>query len=156
MDEYKKGTELASKCQGNGCRFDEILLTGLVERITSSNKDKFFVVLHTKGSHDPSYYAKYPSQFEKFTPVCRSEQLSDCTQQALINAYDNTILYTDYFINEAISRLDKLKNIPSMLVYVSDHGESLGESGLYLTAHPIHLRRNIKKRFRFLFGALMQ
>ena len=156
VNEYKKGTELASKCQGNGCRFDEILLTGLVERITSSNKDKIFVVLHTKGSHGPSYYAKYPSQFEKFTPVCRSEQLSDCTQQALINAYDNTILYTDYFINEAISRLDKLKNIPSMLVYVSDHGESLGESGLYLTAHPIHLRRNIKKRFRFLFGALMQ
>jgi len=150
VSEYQKGADLVSKCQGDGCQFDENLLTGLAERIKSSDKDKVFVVLHTKGSHGPSYYAKYPSQFEKFTPVCRSEQLNDCTQQALINAYDNTILYTDYFINEAISRLELLTNIPSMLVYVSDHGESLGENGLYLHGTPYTFAPKYQKEIPFI------
>lgn len=135
VSKYQKGSELKKKCHGEGCKFDEVLLTEMNDEIESSDKQKVFIVLHTKGSHGPSYYSRYPSEFEKFTPVCRYEELSKCTQQELINAYDNTIIYTDYFLHKAIQELKKL-NRPVMLIYASDHGESLGEKGLYLHGTP--------------------
>ncbi|PCI72692.1 MAG: hypothetical protein COB38_03730 [Gammaproteobacteria bacterium] len=73
------------------------MLAGLENRIRSSKKKKILVVLHQSGSHGPSYYSKYPIQHEKFMPVCQSVELHQCTKQELVNAYDNTILYTYYF-----------------------------------------------------------
>ena len=150
VTDYQKGSELRKDCIGEGCHFDDVLLSGLSQRIQSSNKPKILIVLHTKGSHGPSYYSRYPPQFEKFTPVCRYEEISKCTQQALINAYDNTILYTDYFLYKTIKILEKLKGIPVMLIYISDHGESLGEQGLYLHGTPYMFAPDFQKKIPFL------
>jgi lipid A ethanolaminephosphotransferase len=148
VSKYQKTEELKKNCNGQGCEFDEVLLTGINAEIESSDKQKIFIVLHTIGSHGPSYYSRYPSEFEKFKPVCRSEELSQCTQQELINAYDNTILYTDYFLNNAIQDLKKL-NMPVMLIYASDHGESLGEQGLYLHGTPFMFAPKYQKEIPF-------
>lgn len=149
VSKYQKGSELKKKCHGEGCKFDEVLLTEINNEIESSDKQKVLIVLHTKGSHGPSYYSRYPPEFEKFTPVCRYEELSKCTQQELINAYDNTILYTDYFLHKAIQELKK-SNIPVMLIYASDHGESLGEQGLYLHGTPFMFAPKYQKEIPFI------
>ena len=74
-----------------------------------------------------TYSKKYPTQFEKFKPVCNSVELGNCTQTELINAYDNTIVYTDYILSKVIDDLKDLKEFKSTMLFVSDHGESLGE-----------------------------
>jgi len=109
-----------------------LLLADLKEQIRSSKSNKVFVVLHTSTSHGP----KYPPQFEVFKPVCESVELGDCTQQELINAYDNTIVYTDYLLNVVIEYLLDLKEYKSAMFFVSDHGESLGEKKLYIHGVP--------------------
>lgn len=150
VTDYQKRDVLEKNCEGEGCAFDEILLTGLRERIASSDKQKIFVVLHTKGSHGPSYYSRYPARFEQFTPVCRYEELSKCSHEELINAYDNTLLYTDYFLTKIIQELKQLTDVPTMLVYASDHGESLGEKGLYLHGTPYLFAPSYQKDIPFL------
>lgn len=149
VSKYQKGSELRKQCHGEGCEFDEVLLSKIDNEIEFSEKQKIFMVLHTKGSHGPSYYSRYPSEFEKFSPVCRYEEISKCTPQELINAYDNTILYTDYFLHKAIQKLKKLK-IPVMLIYASDHGESLGEKGLYLHGTPFMFAPKYQKEIPFI------
>ena len=116
--------------------YDEMLLDGLAARIGAEQRDTL-VVLHLKGSHGPAYYKRYPKAFERFTPVCASSDLSACDREALRNAYDNSILYTDHVIGEAIQQLRGLsERYATALLYVSDHGESLGENGLYLHGMP--------------------
>ena len=70
-----------------------------------------------------------------FKPVCRSVELSNCTHQELVNAYDNTILYNDHFLDQLRTILKGL-DTASAFLYVSDHGESLGEDGIYLHGTP--------------------
>ena len=101
-----------------------------------SKKDKILLVLHTSTSHGPTYYKKYPPQFNKFTPVCENVELGKCTQQELINAYDNTIVYTDFILSSLIGELKSLEQYNSTMFYVSDHGESLGEKNLYMHGVP--------------------
>ena len=116
--------------------FDEMLLDGLESQVRTESRDTL-VVLHIKGSHGPAYYKRYPPEFEKFTPVCRSSDLASCDAESLRNAYDNSILYTDHFVGETIRMLEKVSDqFATALLYVSDHGESLGESGLYLHGMP--------------------
>lgn len=136
VEEYTKGSELRPSCTENNCDYEEVLLTGLVERIQASKRDKVLVVLHTKGSHGPSYHTRYPEEFAVFKPVCKSVELDKCTQDELTNAYDNTIIYTDYFLDQTIKKLEQLADRPTAMIYVSDHGESLGEYGLYLHGTP--------------------
>jgi len=115
---------------------DEILLDGLESIIRLETRDTL-VVLHIKGSHGPAYYKRYPAAFEKFTPVCKTSDLPSCTQVELRNAYDNSILYTDHVVGEVVRLADKLQDrFASAVFYVSDHGESLGENGLYLHGMP--------------------
>jgi len=95
-----------------------------------------FVVLHTAGSHGPTYYRKVPADFERFQPVCRSVDLGRCSQQSLVNAYDNTIAYTDHFLADTIKMLQAVPDSASTMIYMSDHGESLGEHGFYLHGAP--------------------
>lgn len=147
---YLKKGELRKSCEGEKCSYDELLLTNLNEEIINSKKDKVFVVLHTNGSHGPTYYKKYPSDFEHFIPVCKSVNLQSCTQQELINAYDNSILYTDYFISQVINQLKELENRPSLLLYISDHGESLGENGFYLHGTPYAIAPDVQKDIPFI------
>lgn len=118
---------------------DEILLDGLEQRLRAQQRDTL-AVLHLKGSHGPAYFKRYPKAFERFSPVCATSDLSACDQQALRNAYDNTILYTDHAIGETIRTPQALSDrYATALLYVSDHGESLGESGLYLHGMPYAL-----------------
>ena len=116
--------------------YDELLIEETVKFINNLKNKKGLIVLHMMGSHGPKYYKRYPGQFEKFVPGCKVNTPQDCSREELINAYDNTILYTDYILNSLIEILKK-ENLKSFLIYASDHGESLGENGLYLHGVPM-------------------
>ncbi|WP_035085096.1 phosphoethanolamine--lipid A transferase EptA [Aquimarina latercula] len=134
---FQKKDDLQKICsKDENCNYDEVLLSGLKEQIQTSKKDKILVVLHTSTSHGPTYYKKYPDQFNKFKPVCKSVELSNCSEEELINAYDNTIVYTDYILNSLIQELKQLEAYNSSMIYISDHGESLGENNLYMHGIP--------------------
>ncbi len=134
---YQNREDLVKDCKGVDCNYDEVLLSGLKERILSSKKNKIFIVLHTSTSHGPTYSKKYPPQFETFKPVCNSVELANCSKEELINAYDNTIVYTDYILYNLIEDLKQLKEYRSTMLFVSDHGESLGEKNLYMHGVPM-------------------
>lgn len=118
------------------CR-DVGMLSGLDEYIAARKDQDIFIVLHQMGNHGPEYYRRYPAQFAKFKPMCMTGELRDCSQAEIDNSYDNAILYTDYFLSEVIQFLKKYDNSrETAMLYVSDHGESLGEKGFYLHAAP--------------------
>ncbi|MDA6070832.1 phosphoethanolamine--lipid A transferase EptA [Flavobacterium sp. AC] len=139
IKDYQNREVLMPNCKGENCNYDEILLTGLKEQILASKKNKILIVLHTSTSHGPTYSKKYPPQFETFKPVCNSVELGKCSQTELINAYDNTIVYTDYILSQVIEDLKQLKEYNSAMIFVSDHGESLGEKNLYMHGVPISI-----------------
>ena len=124
-------------CEEDGeCR-DEGMLIGLDEYIKKHKGQDILIVLHQMGNHGPAYYKRYPKEFEKFTPVCTTNQLEKCTQEEVGNAYDNAILYTDYFLSKVINFLKPYsEDYQTGMVYMSDHGESLGENGIYLHGLP--------------------
>lgn len=136
---YQNRDVLMPMCKGDDCNYDEILLSGLKEQILASKKNKILVVLHTSTSHGPTYSKKYPPRFETFKPVCNSVELGNCSHQELINAYDNTIVYTDYILHNVIEDLKQLKEYKSAMIFVSDHGESLGEKNLYMHGLPLSI-----------------
>ena len=121
-------------CNGKRC-FDEILLSGLQARIKPEGRDRI-VVLHMLGNHGPAYYQRYPPAFRRFTPTCDTEQLGHCSRREIVNSYDNAVLYTDHVLARTIDLLRNQADYDAALVYVSDHGESLGEDGLYLHGVP--------------------
>lgn len=139
IEKYQEASTLRENCHGEGCQYDEVLLTGLQEQIQASTKPKILVILHTSTSHGPSYNKKYPPEFEVFKPVCNSVELGNCSSEELINAYDNTIVYTDYFLHKIIENLQQLTDYKSAMLYVSDHGESLGEKNLYMHGLPMSI-----------------
>ncbi|UPK67298.1 phosphoethanolamine--lipid A transferase EptA [Chitinophaga filiformis] len=130
---------LMKDCKGEGCEYDEVLLNNLKEQIAASTKNKVLIILHTSTSHGPEYSKKYPPQFETFKPVCNSVELAKCSTTELVNAYDNTIGYTDYILYNVIEDLKQLKEYRSAMIFVSDHGESLGEKNLYMHGMPLRL-----------------
>lgn len=142
--------KLDSLCKSQSC-LDDALLHRLDNVLDGVQQDSV-IVLHLMGSHGPAYYQRYPDKFRKFTPTCDSNQIQDCDRQALINTYDNTILYTDDVVSRTI---DKLKardgKFNTALVYLSDHGESLGESGIYLHGTPYMLAPSQQTHIPFLF-----
>lgn len=118
------------------CR-DEGMLVGLDKYIKAHKNKDILIVLHQMGNHGPAYYKRYPKEFEKFTPTCKTNQLEECTQEEIGNAYDNAILYTDYFLSKVVNFLKPYsKSHETAMIYMSDHGESLGENGLYLHGMP--------------------
>lgn len=118
------------------CR-DIGMLSNLQSFIDEKKTGDIFIVLHQMGNHGPAYYKRYTKDFEKFTPICNTNQLEDCSKEEIGNTYDNVILYTDYFLSEVIGLLKKNdEDFQSAMLYVSDHGESLGENGLYLHGMP--------------------
>lgn len=117
------------------CR-DEGMLQGLEEYIDAQKGD-VLIVLHQMGNHGPAYYKRYPKAFERFTPVCKTNDLGSCTSEEINNAYDNVILYTDHFLAKVIELLKKYDDrFETAMLYASDHGESLGEYGIYLHGMP--------------------
>lgn len=122
-------------CRTDEC-YDEILLHGLQERIDRAEGD-MVVVLHQKGSHGPGYHLRYPERFNVFRPTCQTTSLEQCSAEEIANAYDNTILYTDFVLARTIELLERnSERLDTAMLYVSDHGESLGENGVYLHGIP--------------------
>lgn len=122
-------------CSGGECR-DQVLLDNLDAWIGSVKTDTV-LVLHQIGSHGPAYSLRYPQEFRRFTPDCRAADFSECTREEIVNAYDNTIAYTDHILASVIDRLEKQEDrLDVSMLYMSDHGESLGELGLYLHGTP--------------------
>ncbi|WP_133407468.1 phosphoethanolamine transferase [Parashewanella tropica] len=122
-------------CEDGRCH-DEVLLPEMSLYLQQNPSDKTLIVLHQLGSHGPTYWKRYPEKFKRFTPVCESSDLSECSPEEITNAYDNTILYTDHFLSQLIDYLKVKNNIDSGMLYISDHGESLGENGIYLHGLP--------------------
>lgn len=122
-------------CSDTEC-FDDILLYQLQDYVDQLKNDGV-IILHQKGSHGPAYYLRSPEQYKKFMPECRTNQLQNCPRQELINAYDNTIVYTDHVLSEVINFLKKNSTqFDTAMWYLADHGESTGEKGIYLHAAP--------------------
>lgn len=117
-------------------------------------KNKILLVLHTSTSHGPTYYKKYPKRFNTFTPVCENVELGKCSEEELINAYENTIVYIDFILDQVIDELKQMEDYRSSLIYVSDHGESLGENNLYMHGIPKSIAPNEQLEIPFSFGYL--
>ena len=137
-------------CKDGEC-FDEIMLQQLDERIQALPAERrakgVVVVMHQMGSHGPAYYKRVPDAFKKFQPECKSNALQECSREQVVNSFDNTILYTDHFLGQAIQWLKKSEAThASAMLYVSDHGESLGENNLYLHGLPYRIAPEVQKR----------
>lgn len=139
------------ECVGEGCQ-DMSLLTSLKQEIDAMPNDGV-IVLHTMGSHGPAYFERYPDAFKKFTPTCDTNQIQQCSHQALVNTYDNTVLYIDHMLAETIKLLQNDHKVDSALWYFSDHGESLGESGMYLHAAPYMIAPSQQTHIPMIFWA---
>jgi lipid A ethanolaminephosphotransferase len=127
------------------CR-DIGMLDGLDAWINAHPEGDLTIVLHQMGNHGPAYYRRYPAEFEHFVPACNSNELADCTVEEINNAYDNAILYTDYFLDSVIDFLESHDaDFETAMYYMADHGESLGENGLYLHGLPWLLAPQIQK-----------
>lgn len=127
----------APDCDADECH-DERLLWDLPQRIRDGRQD-MVIVLHQKGSHGPAYWKRYPERFGAFGPACRTSELERCAQADIVAAYDNTILYTDYFLSRTIDLLRAAAadgGTDTAMLYFSDHGESLGEHNMYLHGAP--------------------
>jgi lipid A ethanolaminephosphotransferase len=133
--------------------FDEALLVGLQQHFDSHPGD-LFVVLHQRGSHGPAYSHRTPPAFKRFLPECTRTDIQACSRDDLVNAYDNTILYTDHVLAELILLLEANRPEADVaMLYVSDHGESLGENGLYLHGLPDWLAPEEQTHVPMLFWA---
>lgn len=121
-------------CSEGEC-IDGIFMQALKDYADTITQDTV-LVLHQIGSHGPTYYLRYPEEFERFTPACRTAEFKNCTSAEITNAYDNTIAYTDKILAQTIALLQSQRNLATALLYISDHGESLGEGGLYLHGSP--------------------
>ncbi len=127
---------------------------GLFEKTLVAPFGRRFVVLHMLGSHGPGYHLRYPREFERFTPVCRETDFSKCSVSDIVNAYDNTLLYTDHLLASTIRSLEGLADrADTALLYVSDHGESLGENGIFLHALPYAIAPDVQTRVPMVFWA---
>ena len=134
--------EVPGLCAGGEC-LDEVMLHGLDQRIAALDPARVargvVVVMHQMGSHGPAYYRRSPASHKKFLPECTTNTLQNCPRQQIVNAYDNTLVYTDQALASTVRWLDQKSragNFDTALVYVSDHGESLGENNLYLHGLP--------------------
>jgi lipid A ethanolaminephosphotransferase len=137
-------------CKNGEC-FDEIMLHELDQRIQALPAERrakgVVIVMHQMGSHGPAYYKRVPDNFRKFQPECRSNALQECSREQVVNSFDNTILYTDYFLAQAIQWLKRSEATTApALLYVSDHGESLGENNVYLHGLPYRVAPDVQKR----------
>ena len=140
---------LPGQCIDGEC-YDEVLFHGLDEYIDKLTGDGV-IVLHTIGSHGPTYFNRYPAQFRKFTPTCDTNQIQTCTAEQLTNTYDNTLLYVDDVVSKAIDILKAHQDkFTTSLVYLSDHGESLGEDGVYLHGLPYRIAPATQKHVPML------
>ena len=133
----------AGACPEGRC-LDEWLLHDVERRLDDARGTQLWV-LHMIGNHGSSYFRRYPPAFAHFQPDCRNDDLRHCSREAIVNAYDNALLYTDHLLASLIDRLAaRAGRIDAALLYVSDHGESLGEGGLYLHGMPLAIAPDVQ------------
>jgi lipid A ethanolaminephosphotransferase len=137
-------------CADGEC-VDGVMLQGLDQRLQAlppARRAKGVVlVMHQMGSHGPAYHRRAPAAFKRFLPECTSSRLQDCSREQLWNAYDNSIAYTDHVLASTITWLrERQDSYDPALVYISDHGESLGEANLYLHGLPYAIAPDVQKR----------
>lgn len=128
-------SQLPELCADGRC-MDEALLRGL-DTVARDAQGNLVIVLHMLGNHGPTYFKRYPDAFRRFAPTCDTGELRKCSREEIVNAYDNALLYTDHILARTIAFLkDREASFDTAMLYVSDHGESLGEKGLYLHGMP--------------------
>ena len=135
---YETISELRDRIRGSDPLHDGALLADLREEILESGNPKVFGVLHTYTNHGPAYNTNYPSEFEVFTPVSSTVEMSKVSREELFNAYDNSVVYTDWLIHSVIETVREL-GVRGCVLFVSDHGESLGENNLYMHGVPMSM-----------------
>ena len=140
-------------CIGDRPCLDGALFEDFFDTLSTIDEDRF-TVIHILGSHGPGYHLRYPVAFDHFTPACHEVDFDRCTPAQIVNAYDNTLLYDDHLLAQTIDRLRALSNsVDTALVYVSDHGESLGESGVFLHALPYAIAPRAQTQVPMMFWA---
>ena len=150
IDEYLTDNELVAQYPGENEDYDGILFMGLRERIVSSQKNKVLIVLHTSTSHGPNYADRYPKEFEVYKPVARNVEEGEKNVGMLVNAYDNTIRYTDFLLDSLINTLRGMTEWKSAMIFISDHGESLGEKQMFMHGLPMKLAPKEQYEIPFL------
>ena len=121
-------------CDGERC-YDEVLLNDM-DRLLMDHPRDLVLVLHQLGNHGPAYSQRYPAAFRRYEPTCEQAELGKCSREQIVNSYDNAVLYTDHFLSQTIQRLREQTSHDAAMMYLSDHGESLGENGIYLHGLP--------------------
>jgi lipid A ethanolaminephosphotransferase len=138
-----QGLNAPGLCSEGRC-LDEGLLQGIDRRLAQAQGTQL-LVLHQLGNHGPAYFRRYPAAFARFTPACEDEDLQHCTREQIVNAYDNALLYTDHLLAQLIAQLQAhAGGVDSALLYVSDHGESLGENRLFLHGMPYAIAPDVQ------------
>jgi lipid A ethanolaminephosphotransferase len=138
-------------CKDENCD-DGVFLNILDEEISNFDDKNAVIYMHLIGSHGPTYYKRYPREKAEFLPDCQTSDIQNCSDEEIINSYDNTILYTDYVMSKIISYLkDNQKGRKVAVFYVSDHGESLGEKGLYLHGMPYVVAPDYQTKVPLIF-----
>lgn len=133
--------------------FDDVLIPEIGKNL-SPEPQNTIIVMHQIGSHGPKYYKRYPEEMAQYTPVCNTEKLNECTREQLINTYDNTIYYTSHILAEIIKEAEKYKkDYNVMIIYASDHGESLGENNIYLHSAPYSIAPKEQTEIPFFIWA---
>ncbi len=151
----RQGQEIPAvpaSCKDEPC-FDSVLGEAFAAQLANGSRsraDQLFVI-HQNGSHGPAYAERYPYSDEHFRPACHSNRLDACSHEEVLNAYDNSIRYTDRMLAELITQLEARQDeFNSVLIYASDHGESLGEQGLYLHGMPYAFAPDEQKKVPML------
>lgn len=140
----------AAFCSSGEC-YDDVLLKDL-DKVLNKSPGDLLVVLHQKGSHGPSYYRRSPVSFKQFLPECSQDNVQDCDTRHIVNAYDNTILYTDHVLSKVVDLL-RSQSYATAMIYFSDHGESLGENNIYLHGLPYSIAPEQQTHIPMIFWA---
>ena len=150
IDEYLTDDELGDQYPDVDKDYDGILFAGIRQRIESSKSNKVLIILHTSTSHGPKYADKYPKEFEAYKPVARNVEEGEKNVGLLVNAYDNTIRYTDFLLDNLIITLRSMTDWKSAMIFISDHGESLGENKMFMHGLPMKLAPKEQYEIPFL------
>ncbi|WP_322804858.1 phosphoethanolamine--lipid A transferase [Vibrio alfacsensis] len=132
-------------CDGQTC-YDMALLKNFDQQVSDMQGNRV-IAMHLIGSHGPTYFQRYPKDKAYFQPDCQQADIENCSVEQIVNTYDNTIRYTDFVLAETIAKLKSLEDrYNTALIYISDHGESLGENGMFLHGMPYSLAPDYQKR----------
>lgn len=145
----RQALQQAANCGNEECQ-DDIFINE-VRKLSRTLQHDTLLVLHQMGSHGPAYHLRYPPEFDRFHPSCKTAQIDQCSAEEIRNSYDNTILFTDHVLARIISVLKEPESAPAAMLYLSDHGESLGEMNMYLHGAPYFIAPEQQKHVPMIF-----